>query len=111
MKAICFAVINQVPSIISINPLTLLFYIAKSMSFWTCTSIRRRLRLKSPSNAINSQLKKYFEEASGITVEIEVLPLEQVLQKLTLDIASQLGTYDLYYIDQSWAFRTAGRLR
>jgi multiple sugar transport system substrate-binding protein len=56
-----------------------------------------------PSNALNSQLKRYFEEASGIKVEIEVLPLEQVLQKLTLDIASQLGTYDLYYIDQSWA--------
>lgn len=56
-----------------------------------------------PSNAINSQLKKYFEEASGMTVEIEVLPLEQVLQKMTLDIASQLGSYDLYYIDQSWA--------
>jgi len=56
-----------------------------------------------PSNAINSQLKQFFEEASGMTVEIEVLPLEQVLQKLTLDIASQLGTYDLYYIDQSWA--------
>ena len=56
-----------------------------------------------PSNAINSQLKKYFEEASGMKVEIEVLPLEQVLQKMTLDIASQLGTYDLYYIDQSWA--------
>lgn len=56
-----------------------------------------------PSNALNSQLKQYFEEASGIKVEIEVLPLEQVLQKMTLDIASQLGTYDLYYIDQSWA--------
>ncbi|MEM8742138.1 MAG: extracellular solute-binding protein, partial [Pseudomonadota bacterium] len=36
-----------------------------------------------------------------------VLPLEQVLQKLTLDIASQLGTYDLYYLDQSWAAFTA----
>jgi len=56
-----------------------------------------------PSNALNSQLKKYFEEATGITVEIEILPLEQVLQKLTLDVASNLGTYDLYYIDQSWA--------
>ena len=42
-----------------------------------------------------------------MTVEIEVLPLEQVLQKLTLDIASQLGTYDLYYIDQSWAAFTS----
>lgn len=56
-----------------------------------------------PSNAIASQLKPYFEEATGIKVEIEVLPLEQVLQKLTLDAASGLGSYDLYYIDQSWA--------
>ena len=56
-----------------------------------------------PSIAINSHLKKHFEKASGIRVEIEVLPLEQVLQKMTLDIASRLGTYDLYYIDQSWA--------
>lgn len=56
-----------------------------------------------PSNVLNGQLKKYFEEASGMKVEIEILPLEQVLQKLTLDVASQLGTYDLYYIDQSWA--------
>ncbi|MEM7299701.1 MAG: extracellular solute-binding protein [Pseudomonadota bacterium] len=67
------------------------------------TTLRLATESTPPSNAINSQLKKYFEEASGINVEIEVLPLEQVLQKLTLDIASQLGTYDLYYIDQSWA--------
>ncbi|WP_114391447.1 ABC transporter substrate-binding protein [Notoacmeibacter marinus] len=67
------------------------------------TTLRLATESTPPSNAINSQLKKYFEEASGMTVEIEVLPLEQVLQKLTLDIASQLGTYDLYYIDQSWA--------
>jgi len=56
-----------------------------------------------PSIAINSRLKQSFEKASGIRVEIEVLPLEQVLQKMTLDIASRLGSYDLYYIDQSWA--------
>lgn len=67
------------------------------------TTLRLATESTPPSNAINSQLKQFFEEASGMTVEIEVLPLEQVLQKLTLDIASQLGTYDLYYIDQSWA--------
>ncbi len=67
------------------------------------TTLRLATESTPPSNAINSQLKQFFEEASGIKVEIEVLPLEQVLQKLTLDIASQLGTYDLYYIDQSWA--------
>lgn len=67
------------------------------------TTLRLATESTPPSNAINSQLKRYFEEASGIRIEIEVLPLEQVLQKLTLDVASGLGTYDLYYIDQSWA--------
>ncbi len=67
------------------------------------TTIKLATESTPPSNALNSQLKQYFEEASGIKVEIEVLPLEQVLQKMTLDIASRLGTYDLYYIDQSWA--------
>lgn len=67
------------------------------------TTLKLATESTPPSNALNSQLKKYFEEATGIKVEIEVLPLEQVLQKLTLDVASSLGTYDLYYIDQSWA--------
>lgn len=67
------------------------------------TTLKLATESTPPSNAINSQLKHFFEEATGITVEIEVLPLEQVLQKLTLDVASNLGTYDLYYIDQSWA--------
>lgn len=67
------------------------------------TTLKLATESTPPSNAINSQLKRYFEEATGIKVEIEVLPLEQVLQKLTLDVASSLGTYDLYYIDQSWA--------
>ena len=65
-------------------------------------TVRLATESTPPSNAINSALKPYFEEATGITVEIETLPLEQVLQKLTLDVASGLGTYDLYYLDQSW---------
>lgn len=67
------------------------------------TTLKLATESTPPSNAIANQLKGYFEEASGIKIEIEVLPLEQVLQKLTLDVASSLGTYDLYYIDQSWA--------
>jgi len=67
------------------------------------TTLKMATESTPPSNAINSQLKQYFEEATGIKVEIEVLPLEQVLQKLTLDVASSLGSYDVYYIDQSWA--------
>ena len=72
------------------------------------TTVRLATESTPPSNAINSQLKQFFEEATGIKVEIEVLPLEQVLQKLTLDVASGLGTYDLYYIDQSWMASFAG---
>ena len=67
------------------------------------TTLRLATESTPPSNAIANSLKPYFEKATGIKVEIEVLPLEQVLQKLTLDVASNLGTYDLYYIDQSWA--------
>lgn len=67
------------------------------------TTLKLATESTPPSNTINTQLKPFFEEASGIKIEIEVLPLEQVLQKMTLDIASQLGSYDLYYIDQSWA--------
>jgi len=67
------------------------------------TTLKLATEATPPSNALNSQLKGFFEEATGIKVEIEILPLEQVLQKLTLDVASSLGTYDLYYIDQSWA--------
>jgi len=71
-------------------------------------TIRLATESTPPSNAINSFLKQNFIDATGINVEIEVLPLEQVLQKLTLDVASGLGTYDLYYIDQSWMAAFAG---
>ena len=71
-------------------------------------TIRLATESTPPSNAINEHLKPFFEEATGINVEIEVLPLEQVLQKLTLDVASGLGTYDLYYLDQSWMASFSG---
>lgn len=71
-------------------------------------TIRLATESTPPSNAIDSALKRYFEEATGINVQIETLPLEQVLQKLTLDVASGLGSYDLYYIDQSWMAAFAG---
>ena len=67
------------------------------------TTLKLATESTPPSKALNSQLKRHFERATGIKVEIELLPVEQVLQKLTLDIASSLGTHDLYYIDQSWA--------
>ena len=83
-------------------------WLAEAAKPFAGQTIRLATESTPPSNAINSALKPFFEEATGIKVEIEVLPLEQVLQKLTLDVASGLGTYDLYYIDQSWMASFSG---
>jgi multiple sugar transport system substrate-binding protein len=83
-------------------------WLAEAAKPFAGQTIRLATESTPPSNAIDSALKRFFTEATGINVEIEVLPLEQVLQKLTLDVASGLGTYDLYYIDQSWMAAFSG---
>ncbi|MGC1427423.1 MAG: extracellular solute-binding protein [Albidovulum sp.] len=65
------------------------------------TTIRYTSEATPPTVVVN-QLKGEFEELTGIKVEIEIVPLEQVLAKATQDVQGQLGTYDLYYIDQAW---------
>jgi multiple sugar transport system substrate-binding protein len=65
------------------------------------TTIRYTSEATPPTVVVN-QLKGEFEELTGIKVEIEIVPLEQVLAKLTQDVQGQLGTYDLYYLDQAW---------
>ena len=56
----------------------------------------------TPPTVVLNQLKSEFTELTGINVEIEIVPLEQVLAKATQDVQGQLGTYDLYYLDQAW---------
>jgi multiple sugar transport system substrate-binding protein len=56
----------------------------------------------TPPTVVLDKLKGEFTEATGIEVEIEIVPLEQVLAKATQDVQGQLGSYDLYYLDQSW---------
>ena len=57
----------------------------------------------TPPTIVASQLARdEFTANTGIEVEIEIVPLEQVLQKATVDSQGRLGTYDLYYLDQSW---------
>ncbi len=56
----------------------------------------------TPPTVILDQLKSEFTELTGIKVEIEIVPLEQVLAKATQDVQGQLGTYDVYYLDQAW---------
>ena len=56
----------------------------------------------TPPTVVLDKLKGEFTVATGIEVEIEIVPLEQVLAKATQDVQGQLGSYDLYYLDQSW---------
>lgn len=56
----------------------------------------------TPPTVILDQLKSEFTDLTGINVEIEIVPLEQVLAKATQDVQGELGTYDLYYLDQAW---------
>jgi multiple sugar transport system substrate-binding protein len=65
------------------------------------TTIRFTSEATPPSIVLN-QIKKEFTDPTGIEVEIEIVPLEQVLAKAMQDVQGQLGAYDLYYLDQSW---------
>lgn len=58
-----------------------------------------------PSRAIINLKKSLFEDITGITVNWEVVPLDQVLAKVSQDAASQLGANDIYYFDQAWVGR------
>src|SRR5262249_2811472 len=64
------------------------------------TKIRYTSEATPPTVVVN-QIKSEFTEPTGIEVEVEIVPLEQVLAKATQDVQGQLGTYDLYYLDQS----------
>ncbi len=55
-----------------------------------------------PSQVLSTLVKNDFTKYTGIEVQVEIVPLEQVLQKLTQDVAGGIGSYDLYYLDQSW---------
>jgi multiple sugar transport system substrate-binding protein len=65
------------------------------------TTIRFTSEATPPSIVLN-QIKKEFTDPTGIEVEIDIVPLEQVLAKAMQDVQGQLGAYDLYYLDQSW---------
>jgi multiple sugar transport system substrate-binding protein len=66
------------------------------------TKIRYSTEATPPSIVANQLAKEEFSKITGIEVEVEIVPLEQVLAKATADVQGQLGTYDLYYLDQSW---------
>jgi multiple sugar transport system substrate-binding protein len=65
-------------------------------------TVRMATEATPPSRVISQLVGEEFTKLTGINVEIELLPLEQVLQKLSLDVSGQMGNYDVYYMDQSW---------
>jgi multiple sugar transport system substrate-binding protein len=58
-----------------------------------------------PSRAIDELTKSEFMPLTGINVQWELLPLEQVLFKISVDAAGGLGANDVYYEDQAWVAR------
>ena len=72
---------------------------------FTGTTIRVVTENTPPGDAIRTLLAEQFSPLTGITVEWDVLPLDQVLSQISLDTAQHLGHYDIYYIDQAWVGR------
>jgi multiple sugar transport system substrate-binding protein len=58
-----------------------------------------------PGTAISTLMEEQFIPVTGINVEWEVVPLDQVLSKVSVDAAQKLGQNDIYYIDQAWVGR------
>jgi multiple sugar transport system substrate-binding protein len=56
----------------------------------------------TPPTVVLHQIKQEFTDPTGIEVEIEIVPLEQVLARATRDVRDRAGAYDIYYLDQSW---------
>ncbi|MCU0493376.1 MAG: extracellular solute-binding protein [Chloroflexaceae bacterium] len=69
------------------------------------TTIRVVSESTPPSRAISEIMKQEFEPLTGMTIEWEQLPLDQVLAKVSQDTAGGLGSNDLYYFDQAWLGR------
>ncbi len=65
------------------------------------TTIRFTSEATPPTIVLN-QIKQEFTDPTGIAVEIDIVPLEQVLAQAMQDVQGQLGSHDLYYLDQSW---------
>ncbi len=69
------------------------------------TTIRVVSESTPPSRAISEIMQQEFIPLTGINVEWEQLPLDQVLAKISQDTAGGLGANDIYYWDQAWVGR------
>ena len=69
------------------------------------TTLRIVSESTPPSRAISQIMQEEFIPLTGINVEWEQLPLDQVLAKISQDTAGGLGANDIYYWDQAWVGR------
>jgi len=58
-----------------------------------------------PSKATKEIMKEEFIPLTGINVEWEVLPLDQVLARISADTARKTGAHDIFYLDHTWIGR------
>ena len=61
-----------------------------------------------PSVAASKLAQSEFSALTGITVDWEMLPLDQVFARTIVDSSEKSGYHDIFYLDQSWLARFAG---
>src|SRR4051812_19395384 len=66
------------------------------------TKIRYVSEATPPTMVAQLLAKDEFTANTGIEVDIEIVPLEQVLERTAVDTHEKAGAYDLFYLDQSW---------
>jgi len=69
------------------------------------TTIRISSESTAPSQITNELAQEVFTPLTGIEVQWEQTPLDQVLSKITLDTATESASNDIYYLDQAWLGR------
>lgn len=69
------------------------------------TTVRLSSESTAPSQITSSLIADNFTAVTGIEVQWEQTPLDQVLAKITQDTATENASNDIYYLDQSWLGR------
>ncbi len=58
-----------------------------------------------PGVAIRTLMEEQFVPVTGIDVDWEVVPLDEVLSRVSVEAAQQLGQHDIFYCYQAWVGR------
>lgn len=69
------------------------------------TVIKLSSESTAPSQITSGLIADNFTKHTGIEVQWEQTPLDQVLAKITQDTATESASNDIYYLDQSWLGR------